>query len=102
MPGMRTDPQAPVTLPADDDGGIVSRELAGALAHLARHMVTGCPRAGSLAALLLARIAAKPEADGHLRRHAADLAELLEREDGHAAGTFHRGGGLGRRPAVRP
>lgn len=57
-----------------------ARMVAGALAHLARHMETGCPRAATLAALLLARIAADPEADRHLRRHAAELVDILERD----------------------
>ncbi|NTV97523.1 MAG: hypothetical protein HGA75_19310 [Thiobacillus sp.] len=58
-----------------------ARLVAGALAHLARHMETGCPRAASLAILLLDKVASDPEADGHLRRHARDLVEVLERED---------------------
>lgn len=54
--------------------------VAGALAHLARHMTTGCPRAAELAALLLARIAADADADPHLRAHAHELVDILERE----------------------
>lgn len=54
--------------------------VAGALAHLARHMTTGCPRAAELAALLLERIAADSEADPHLREHARELVDILERE----------------------
>lgn len=53
--------------------------LAGALAHLARHMQTGCPRAASLAALLLEQIAADLSVDVDLRAHAERLADLLER-----------------------
>lgn len=58
-----------------------ARMLAGALAHLARHMETGCPRAASLAILLLDKVASDPEADAHLRRHARELVDVLERED---------------------
>jgi hypothetical protein len=36
-----------------------ARMVAGALAHLATHMETGCPRAAYLASMLLARIAAE-------------------------------------------
>lgn len=57
-----------------------ARMVAGALAHLARHMETGCPRAGYLAALLLEQVANDPEADDHLRRHARELVDILERE----------------------
>jgi len=58
-----------------------ARMVAGALAHLARHMETGCPRSARLAALLLERVASDPEADEHLRRHARDLVNILENED---------------------
>jgi hypothetical protein len=54
--------------------------VAGALAHLARHMTTGCPRASELAALLLERVAADADADPHLREHARELVDILERE----------------------
>jgi len=57
-----------------------ARLVAGALAHLARHMETGCPRSGHQAALLLTKIADDDEADDHLRRHARELVEILERE----------------------
>lgn len=57
-----------------------ARMVAGALAHLARHMETGCPRAGHLAAMLLEKVAGDPEADSHLRAHARDLVEILERD----------------------
>lgn len=57
-----------------------ARMVAGALAHLARHMETGCARAGHLAAMLLDQVANDPEADGHLRAHARDLVEILERD----------------------
>ncbi len=57
-----------------------ARTVAGALAHLAVHMETGCPRAAWLAALLLERVAADAEADGHLRNHARELVEILERD----------------------
>lgn len=57
-----------------------ARMVAGALAHLARHMTTGCPRAAQLAALLLSRVAADSEADPHLRAHARELVDILERD----------------------
>lgn len=57
-----------------------ARMVAGALAHLARHMETGCPRAGHLAAILLDQVASDPEADSHLRAHARELADILERD----------------------
>ncbi|MCA1974449.1 MAG: hypothetical protein LDL44_16545 [Caenispirillum sp.] len=57
-----------------------ARLVAGALAHLARHMTTGCPRAAELAALLLERVAADADADPHLRAHARELVDILERD----------------------
>lgn len=57
-----------------------ARMVAGALAHLARHMETGCPRAGHLAAMLLDEVATNVEADPHLRAHARELGEILERD----------------------
>jgi uncharacterized protein (UPF0147 family) len=57
-----------------------ARMVAGALAHLARHMETGCARAGHLAALLLDQVANDPEADAHLRAHARELVDILERD----------------------
>lgn len=54
--------------------------LAGALSHLARHMETGCPRASYLAAMLLEQVAADATADVHLRQHARELVEILERD----------------------
>lgn len=54
--------------------------LAGALAHLAQHMQSGCPRAAYLAAMLLERIAADPQAEPHLRAHARQLVDILERD----------------------
>lgn len=58
-----------------------ARMVAGALAHLAKHMETGCQRSAYLAAMLLERVAADPDADGHLRAHARELVEILERDD---------------------
>jgi hypothetical protein len=52
--------------------------VAGALAHLAKHMETGCPRAAYLAAMLLEKVANDPEADDHLRRHARELVDILD------------------------
>jgi len=66
--------------------------VAGALAHLARHMTTGCPRAAELAALLLDRIAEDAEADPHLREHARELVDILDRDQAADA----------RRPAMAP
>lgn len=57
-----------------------ARLVAGALAHLARHMTTGCPRAAELAALLLERVAEDADADPHLREHARELVDILERD----------------------
>ncbi|PWB39383.1 MAG: hypothetical protein C3F19_16120 [Rhodocyclales bacterium] len=57
-----------------------ARLVAGALAHLARHMTTGCPRAAELAALLLERVVADADADPHLRAHARELVDILERD----------------------
>ncbi len=54
--------------------------LAGALAHLARHLGTGCPRAAERAALLLERIAENDGAEAHLREHAYELIDILERQ----------------------
>lgn len=62
-----------------------ARMVAGALAHLARHMETGCLRSAYLAALLLERVATDPEADDHLRRHARELVDILDRDGEHAA-----------------
>jgi hypothetical protein len=64
-----------------------ARMVAGALAHLATHMSTGCPRAAMLAAMLLERVATDPDADSHLRNHARELVEILEREPQMAAAT---------------
>lgn len=58
-----------------------ARMVAGALAHLARHMETGCPRAAYLAAMLLEQIANDEEADAHLRAHARQLVDILERDE---------------------
>jgi hypothetical protein len=60
-----------------------ARMVAGALAHLARHMETGCQRSAYLAAMLLERVALDPDADDHLRRHARELVEILGRDSSH-------------------
>lgn len=62
-----------------------ARMVAGALAHLARHMETGCQRSAYLAAMLLERVAIDPDADDHLRRHARELVEILDRDGEHAS-----------------
>lgn len=73
-------------LPAGPDAGQAfddlppARMVAGALAHLARHMETGCPRSSALAAMLLSRLAVDPDAGTQLRQHAMRLAEALDRE----------------------
>jgi len=77
----RVDVRRPTTHSIALDEPAPAHLVAGALAHLARHMETGCPRAGTLAILLLSKIAQDEEADAHLRRHARDLVEVLERED---------------------
>jgi hypothetical protein len=58
------------------------RIVAGALAHLARYMDRGCPRAAYLAALLLDKVANDSDADDPLRCHARELVEILERDQG--------------------
>lgn len=58
-----------------------ARMVAGALAHLAKHMESGCPRAAHLAAMLLEQVANDDEADAHLRAHARELVEILERDE---------------------
>jgi hypothetical protein len=52
--------------------------VAGALAHLATHLGSGCPRAAYLATLLLDKLANDPEVDAHLRRHARELVDILD------------------------
>ena len=61
-----------------------ARIVAGALAHLARHMETGCQRSAYLAAMLLQKVANDPEADEHLRHHARELVDILDRDTAHA------------------
>lgn len=56
------------------------RMVSGALAYLAKHMETGCPRAACLAAILLEQVSADTTADPHLREHARELVEILERD----------------------
>lgn len=65
-----------------------ARIVAGALAHLARHMETGCQRSAYLAAMLLEKVANDTDADDHLRRHARELVEILDR-DGENASPRH-------------
>lgn len=66
--------------PPDIQEQAPARMVAGALAHLAQHMETGCPRAAYLAAMLLEKVANDEEADDHLRRHARELVEILDRD----------------------
>ena len=58
-----------------------SRIMSGALAYLAQHMESACPRSAYLAALLLNRIADDTGNDAHLRHHAKLLADLIESGD---------------------
>lgn len=58
-----------------------ARMVAGALAHLAKHMETGCPRSAYLAAMLLEQVANDAEADAHVRAHARELVDILERDE---------------------
>ena len=60
-----------------------ARMLAGALAHLAKHMESGCPRAAYLATMLLEQVVANPQTDSHLPHHAQQLVEILERDSLH-------------------
>lgn len=73
-----------------DDQNIRHRQapvciLAGALAHLAQHMESGCPRSAYLATMLLEQIALDPSADTYLRQHARQLVEILERGPSQSA-----------------
>ncbi len=56
------------------------RMLAGALAHLAQHMESGCRRAAYLAAMLLEQIASDPRTSKHLKQHTLQLIDILERD----------------------
>lgn len=58
----------------------VCPELAGAMAHLARAIKTGCRRSAHLCALLLDRVANAPGVDDHIRAHAQELFEAIEGE----------------------
>lgn len=67
--------------------------IAGALAHLATHLETACPRAAHRARLLLEQIAAQHGSCEALHEPAAVLSELLDRDHDTApchAGTRHR------------
>ncbi|MES2880037.1 MAG: hypothetical protein V4713_16620 [Pseudomonadota bacterium] len=64
-----------------------ARMLAGALAHLAKHMESGCPRAAYLATMLLEQVIADPQTDPHLRHHARQLVEILERDPLHVTAS---------------
>lgn len=52
--------------------------LAGALAHLAQHMESGCRRAAYRAVMLLEQIASDPRTSDHLRQHTWQLIDILE------------------------
>ena len=56
------------------------RMLAGALAHLAQHMESGCRRAAYLSAMLLEQIVSNPTTSDHLRQHTRQLIDILERD----------------------
>lgn len=55
-----------------------SRIMSGALAYLALHMESACPRSAYLASLLLNRIASDTDNDTQLRHQAQVLADLIE------------------------
>lgn len=76
--------------PADCSDQTPARLVAGALAHLATHMSSGCQRSAYLASMLLSRIAADPDTDDHLRRHARQLVDILDCEDTHSNGVQTR------------
>jgi len=67
-----TSPTSPTS--ADSPAALIT----AALAYLAQHMQTGCTRSGTLAAMLLERLASDTRADVHLRQHARQLAEILD------------------------
>ena len=67
------------TFASTSPAGSPAHIVAGALAHLATHFESGCPRAARLAALLLDRLASDDDTDAELRHHAAGLAEALHR-----------------------
>lgn len=58
-----------------------SRIMSGALAYLALHMESACPRSAYHAALLLNRIASDAGNDTQLRYRAQILADLIETGD---------------------
>lgn len=58
-----------------------ARMVAGAPAHLSKHMESNCPRAAYLAAMLVKQVDSDPEADPHLREHARETAP--KRVPGH-------------------
>lgn len=58
--------------------GSTNRILSGALAYLALHMESACPRSAYLASLLLQRIADDPDNDAQLRHQAHLLAETID------------------------
>ncbi len=72
------------TFETTSPAGSPAHIVAGALAHLATHLDSGCPRAARLAALLLDRLAEDDDADVELRHHAGDLAAALQRSTGAA------------------
>lgn len=78
-----------------------ARMVAGALAHLAKHMESGCQRSAYLAAMLLERVASDPDADAHLRAHARELVEILERDEGPQERPDHTASALAA-PPTRP
>lgn len=66
--------------PKHRDEQSLARLVTGALGHMAKHMETGCPRAAHLSAMLLERVASDPQADAHLRAHAREMIDILERD----------------------
>lgn len=67
-------------LPPLDLAAPPTQLVAAALAHLATHMQTRCPRSAALAVMLLELIAEDERADAHLRAHARQLADVIERD----------------------
>lgn len=76
-----------------------SRIMSGALAYLALHMASACPRSAYLAALLLNRIASDADNDSQLRYQAQIVADLIEAEDtpyAHRKTSRHESSGAAR------
>lgn len=64
--------------------------VAGALAQLAAHLGSSCPRAAHRASLLLAEIAADTAADAQLRLEADALRDVLDDGNEPASSSYGR------------